>query len=244
MNLKVSQNVTPHDKGWWDWSVWLDGPENELDEIKFVEYVLHPTFSKPVQMVSNRDTNFRLSARGWGEFNIKVRVHIDDDDDGDDDTVIVLDHWLELDEIALTKGSESIHYRSASKPAETPRLYLSCAVVDIEFAYELKDALRDDGVEVLLKQDMSYEQSLESLLETQRRSIQGGVFVVSEVRNPWMMRDYWTLTDNKISSLVVQIGEPRDLPDEMEDLPRFQIKEYSETRQVVTSIARRVREQL
>ena len=99
MNLEVKQSVTPHDQGWWDWSVWLDGPAEELDEIKYVEYVLHPTFSPPTRKVSDRDTNFRLDARGWGEFNIKIRVHTDDDDED----VTVLEHWLELDEIAPTK---------------------------------------------------------------------------------------------------------------------------------------------
>ena len=240
MNLEVKQNVMPHDKGWWDWSVWLDGSTEDLDEIKYVEYVLHPTFPKPMRKVSNRDSNFRLDERSWGEFNIKIRVHTDD---GDDD-MIVLEHWLELDELAPTKEALTIGYRSVSRTMEKPRLYLSSAVVDIEFAYQLKDALQDDGVEVLLKQDMDYEQSLESLLETQRRSIQGGIFVVSDVRNPWLVRDYWTLSEHKISSLVVQIGEPRDLPDEMENLPRFQIKDVSEMRYVAANIAQRVRDRL
>jgi hypothetical protein len=44
--------------------------------------------------------------------------------------------------------------------------------------------------------------------------------------------------------MVVQIGEPRELPDEMESLPRFQIKDVSETDTVAASIARRVRDQI
>lgn len=234
MNLKVKQSVTPHHEGWWNWSLWLEGPEEELDEIEYVEYILHPTFPNPVQKISDRSTNFRLNARGWGEFSIKVRVHTHDDDE-----VIVLDHWLELDEIAPAKSAERL-----SEKEEKRRLYLSSGVADIEFAYELKEALEHDGVDVLLKQDMSYEESLESILETQRRSIQAGLLVISDVRNPWLIRDYWVLAKHKITSLVVQLGEPRDLPDELNQLPRFQIKDMSETGQVASSIARRMRELL
>jgi hypothetical protein len=234
MNLKVKQSVTPHDEGRWNWSLWLDGPEEELDEIEYVEYILHPTFPKPVQKISDRSTNFRFDARGWGEFSVKVRVHREDDDE-----VIVLDHWLELDEVAPTRSGEAFSIKE-----EKLRLYLSSGVADIEFAYELKEALEHDGVDVLLKEDMSYAQSLESILETQRRSIQAGLFVISDVRNPWLIRDYWVLAEHKISSLVVQIGEPRELPDELNGLPRFQVKDVSEADQVASSIARRMREQL
>ena len=78
-----------------------------------------------------------------------------------------MDHWLELDEIAPTRsrGNEQTLETARSKQ---PRLYLSSGIADIELAYALKDALEDDGIEVLLKQDMD-EQSLDALLETQRR---------------------------------------------------------------------------
>jgi hypothetical protein len=91
---------------------------------------------------------------------------------------------------------------------------------------------------------MSYEQSLKSILETQRRSIQAGLFVISDVRNPWLIRDYWVLAEHKITSLVVQIGEPIELPDELTELPRFQMKDVSEAERVASSIAQRMRGQL
>ncbi|MBL7161086.1 MAG: hypothetical protein ISS57_00660 [Anaerolineales bacterium] len=241
MNLIIRQEVTPSSEGWWDWAVWLEGPEDDLEEVAYVEYVLHPTFPNPVQKVTDRDSGFRLGARGWGEFNIKVRVHFADDDDDDD--VLVMDHWLELDEIAPTRSGDLELLRSPSKPDQPPRLYLSSAVADIEFAYALKEALEDGGVEVLLKQDMS-GQSLSVLLQTQRRSLQAGLLMVSDMGNPWMVRDYLVLAENKISSMVVQIGAPHDLPKEVRDLPRIHIKDISETEMVAPSIARRVLEQL
>ena len=80
MNLEIQQEVTPHDEGWWDWAIWLEGPADELEEVEFVEYILHPTFPNPVRKVSNRATKFRMATRGWGEFNIRARVHLDNDE--------------------------------------------------------------------------------------------------------------------------------------------------------------------
>ncbi len=239
MTLQIRQNVTPNSEGWWDWAIWLDGSQDELAEVTSVEYVLHPTFSNPVQQVKDRSTNFRLQARGWGEFNIKARVHLDGD-------VIMLEHWLELDEIAPTRGVASYSMRSRYRKmsSEHPLLFVSSAIADMEFTYALKAALEEEGVEVLMDQDLDDDQPLEIFLETQRREIQAGLFVVSDIRNPSLIREYWVIQKSKISSMVVQIGEPHDLPDEMEDLPRFQIKDVSETEFVAASIAQRVRERL
>jgi len=240
MTLQIRQAVTPHDEGWWDWAVWLDGPEDELDNVEYVEYILHSTFQNPVEKVFDRDSHFRLQARGWGEFSIKVRVYLDDDE------VIKLEHWLELDDIAPTKGVEN--YISSSriprKSAGQPLLFVSSAMADMKFTYALKDALENMGLEVLMGQDLDDDQPLEVLLETERRSIQAGLFVISDIRNPMLDRDFWAIYKHEISSVVVQIGDPRDLPDKMEDLPRFQIKDISETEQVASSIARRIRDRL
>ncbi len=167
-----------------------------------------------------------------------MRVHLDDD------VVILLEHWLELDEIAPTRGVESYsmssRYRKMS--SDHPLLFVSSAIADMKFTYALRAALEEEGVEVLMGQDLDDDQPLEIFLETQRREIQAGLFVISDIRNPSLIREYWVIQKNKISSMVVQIGEPRELPEDMEDLPRFQIKDVSETEQVASSIARRVRE--
>ena len=240
MTLQIRQAATPNEEGWWDWAVWLDGSPNELNQVDYVEYVLHPTFPNPVKKVNDRGTNFRLQARGWGEFNIKVRLHLDDDE------VIMLEHWLELDEIAPTRGVESYSMRSRYRKmsSDHPLLFVSSAMADMKFTYALKSALEEEGLEVLMGQDLDDDQPLEIFLETQRRSIQAGLFVVSDIRNPSLIREYWVIQKSKISSMVVQIGDPRDLPDEMEDLPRFQVKDVSETEFVAASIAQRVRDRL
>ena len=241
MTLVIRQQVTPHTEGWWDWEIWLDGPEDVLDNVSKVTYILHPTFPHPVNEISNRSTNFRLKKRGWGEFNIQIHVQFKDA------SVKKMDHWLELDQITTTRGSQENlqkrpRYRSRSSD-EHPILYLSSAIADMKFSYALKDALEDEGLDVVMNQDLEEDEPLELLLATKQASFQAGLFVVSDIRNPSFIHEYWAIQKNQITSLVVQIGEPRDLPDEMEDLPRFQLKDVSESEQVASSIARRLRDQ-
>ncbi len=236
MTLHIEQSVTPHAEGWWTWAVWLAGPPEVLAEVEAVEYILHPTFPDPVRKVTDRDTNFRLEARGWGEFQLKARVHIDDSED------ILLEHWLELDDIAPAKGLESYTYRSRlpRRTVDRPLLFVSSAVADMNFTYELKDALEDEGMEVLMGQDLDDDQPIETLLATERRSIQAGLFVVSDIYNPSQDREFWAFYKYEISSVVVEIGEHRDLPDKMENLPRFQVSDISEAENVAANIAQQI----
>lgn len=61
----------------WSWTVFIQGPEDALDQIRCVEYTLHPTFPNPVRTVCQKGTGsraFALSTTGWGTFEIGIRV--------------------------------------------------------------------------------------------------------------------------------------------------------------------------
>ena len=66
MSLRITQDEKYAGDDWWEWSVWIDADEAELDAIEFVQYTLHHTFAKPVRRVSERSTRFRLNSSGWG----------------------------------------------------------------------------------------------------------------------------------------------------------------------------------
>ncbi len=76
MDLKLAQEFEYKGGDWWEWAVWVDAADEELDEIESVEYTLHPTFPKPVREVSDRQTKFRLSTSGWGCFTIYAKAHL------------------------------------------------------------------------------------------------------------------------------------------------------------------------
>ena len=74
MSLRIAQDARYEGEDWWEWSVWIEADDVELDAIEFVQYTLHHTFAQPVRRVSDRSTQFRLKSSGWGGFTIYSKV--------------------------------------------------------------------------------------------------------------------------------------------------------------------------
>jgi transcription initiation factor IIF auxiliary subunit len=75
---------------WWNWAVWVEGSDDELNSVKSVEWNLHPTFTDPVRTSIDRQSKFRLDTAGWGTFPIQAVVQLEDGRE------IKLKHELEL----------------------------------------------------------------------------------------------------------------------------------------------------
>ena len=88
--MKIAQDQQYHGGDWWTWSVWLEAPAGELDQVQKVTWRLHPTFPDPVKELTNRDEQFKLTTSGWGTFKVKADVAMKDG------TVVKLHHQLEL----------------------------------------------------------------------------------------------------------------------------------------------------
>lgn len=76
MNLRL-RNTWKY-KGYqeWDWSIFLeDDGTGEIENVLFVEYILHPTFPNPMKIKTNKDRKFILHTSGWGAFEVKAFVH-------------------------------------------------------------------------------------------------------------------------------------------------------------------------
>lgn len=72
--LHIEQSFHYEGDDWWKWSVWIEGPSSDLDSINSVTYILHPTFSKPMRVITDRAANFRLDSEGWGTFVIRADI--------------------------------------------------------------------------------------------------------------------------------------------------------------------------
>jgi hypothetical protein len=42
--MEIHQSEQYVGDNYWKWSVWIEGPSEELDAVEFVEWQLHPTF--------------------------------------------------------------------------------------------------------------------------------------------------------------------------------------------------------
>jgi hypothetical protein len=68
-------------EGLWNWTVFIQGSNDDLDWVQCVEYTLHPTFSDPIQTVCQKgiaSRAFALSGSAWGTFEVRIRLIMTD----------------------------------------------------------------------------------------------------------------------------------------------------------------------
>jgi transcription initiation factor IIF auxiliary subunit len=76
--LEIRQSEHYEGEDWWKWAVWVEGTDAALDQVDFVEWMLHSTFANPVRNVKNREEKFRIDTEGWGVFTIRANVYMKD----------------------------------------------------------------------------------------------------------------------------------------------------------------------
>ncbi|MCJ7626091.1 MAG: hypothetical protein MUO76_21575 [Anaerolineaceae bacterium] len=55
--------------------IWLDGPDNDLDQVEDVVYVLHPSFRNRIRRAKDRDKKFEIVIWTWGMFVIQTCIN-------------------------------------------------------------------------------------------------------------------------------------------------------------------------
>lgn len=101
---------------YWDWSIWVEASDKDLDKIECVTYNLHISFPEPVQIKKNRQDKFKLRTSGWGTFTIYARITFKDK------TIMQLEHDLELSyEEGKDVPAKSEGPVKEEKPAKKPK---------------------------------------------------------------------------------------------------------------------------
>lgn len=63
----------------WAWEAFLDDNNSgELSNIKYVEYIMHPTFPFPKKKIIKPEGGFALKTGGYGSFNLEAIVYTKD----------------------------------------------------------------------------------------------------------------------------------------------------------------------
>lgn len=78
--MKLVNSYKKIRQDWYSWVVSIEGTSEELDEIKYVTYFLHETFSNPRIVSKNKTNNFSRKLYGWGEFEIKAVATLNNGD--------------------------------------------------------------------------------------------------------------------------------------------------------------------
>lgn len=192
MSLEICQEATPRGEGWWDWSVWIDGPPEELDRVEKVVYRLHPTFPDPVKVVQDRSTAYRLDSSGWGEFTIQADIHYRDTRESRR-----LFHDLKLEE-------ES---RGVEEPPKRPEVFLSFSIADAKMAEALRGVLEGLDVKVKSAQETPVGGSLEKHIEKEIGTSDAVISVLSDASSSSVQFELEYATRAEVPILSVALGK-------------------------------------
>ena len=235
MSLRIKQEATYTGSDWWKWSIWLDGPAEELDQVDHVVYTLHPTFPSPVRRVTDRESNFRLESAGWGEFEIYLEIFLKDGQ------TRKRRHRLRF-RYSDPKGS--VAKRGTPTPEVPPqmlRIFLSYGVADVPIARIVRATLRKRGFEVMTADDMAaegvpFEQRVDDLI---RRS-DAAIFIISGRPSLWVMKEIDIALDRKIRHIVpVMVGESGPIPKRLEEFEAVCIEDPDQTEAVIERVTDR-----
>lgn len=75
-NIGATNTAKYMGDGRYNWTVYIVTDKDTLNKISYVQYTLHPTFDPPLRTAKNSSGQypFSISANGWGEFTIGVKV--------------------------------------------------------------------------------------------------------------------------------------------------------------------------
>jgi TIR domain/YEATS family len=232
MTLAVAQEARRIDSSRWEWAVWLEGAVVELDEVIEVVYTLHPSFSQPIRVVSDRASKFRLASRGWGEFQLRARANIRAGGS------VQLTHWLRLESDRTTPQQGM----TVDIPSQA-NVFVSARVADEPFAEDLRQALQGQGFRTLGSSGVSVGSSWTDSLDKAVRDSNGLVMLVTGRITPWMEEEARLFTKQGKPVVPVLVnGATPDSPD-LRELPALQVKLGPErSTEEVAQIAQRVQE--
>lgn len=204
--IKIKNSSEYKGKDRWEWSVWIDGPSERLDEIAYVEYILHPTFTQPVRLSKDRGSQFRLNSRGWGEFMIHANVA------SHTGKIQRLDHWLKL-----TDQDRSAGFRVAD--VEMPTIFVSYSRADSRIAEALCRFLEENRkCEVFtdnqLNADEPIQRAVKSLISRTDALV---ALIPDELSSRWVLDEIAEALLQQIPVVPVLLGEEAVLPPSLAD---------------------------
>jgi len=185
MSLEIGQAASRADNERWDWSVWIDGPDADLNQIESVKWELHSTFPNPVVVVRQRQNKFRIDRNGWGEFVINAYVTTKDGSEQH------LTHRLRLAEsggVSALPKTKSLGIQQATEDFD---VFLCHNVADKPAVRRIAERLRERGIRPWLDADaLPPGQSWQEELERQIPNIRSAAFFVGPNGiGPWQNQE-------------------------------------------------------
>jgi len=158
MSLRIDQDSQYAGRDRWQWSVWIEADEpSDLDEVKEVVWILHPSFRRSRIVRKTRSTKFKLEASGWGSFLVRAELRLNNDESLELSANLNLHYPDEAD----TSRVRSM--RSVDK-GDVPKVFLSYSAADRRMATDVKNQLLSIGTQVFDLSDIEPGESWASKL--------------------------------------------------------------------------------
>jgi len=195
MTIRICQSSEQVSEKHWKWSVWLDGPGDDLDKIKSVIYQLHSSFKNPLRETKDRDSGFRLDSAGWGQFMIYLTLF---HHDGSSEK---RHHWLRFGENAPSKELQD--QLGVPLVGGAPTAFLSYSIADTAAAMMIRKNLEQKGITVLDASTVSDESSLDDSIENMIDRSDFGVSIISDLNSNWVDQDMQIMQSRELPVLQV-----------------------------------------
>jgi hypothetical protein len=222
MSLDIQQTAGAGKDGRWNWSVWIDGPDAELDQVGTVEWVLHPTFPVPIVRVNERQSKFRLDSSGWSEFEINAHLTTTDG------RYQHLKHWLRLGE----PGDAP-----AEKPArKKPAIFVSASLADAHWEDAVREALGRRGVEVLTANDIPAGMPVDAAISSTLDKADSVIGIFSAKSGAWTEREVNQAIEQGVSVVPLAVGPYASIPDGLSHIQTARVSDPADVDGVIGRI--------
>jgi hypothetical protein len=181
MSYRIAQDFEYSGNKYWRWWAWIEADDAELDKVKEVVWILHPSFKQSRRVAKQRSDKFRLKTAGWGTFLLRAEVELADGEKR------LLKHNLRLE---YTEDSDtSAPHRSAASASARGKttVYLSYSTQDSRLASKLRAGLQDAGLEVFDQTQLGAGELWSEALRRMIAQADAVVGLVSEDEiSPWV----------------------------------------------------------
>jgi hypothetical protein len=180
MSYRITQDFEYAGDDYWRWWAWIEASEAELDKVREVAWLLHPSFKRSLVVAKQRSDKFRLKTAGWGTFLLKAEVVLDDG------KKLPLKHNLRL-EYPDSSQKKSL---SGSAIPRRPTIFLSYSTQDSRVASRLRAGLEKAGLKVLDQTQIGGGESWDEALTRMIAKADAVVGLVCEDEvSPWVSQE-------------------------------------------------------
>lgn len=190
-SFETKQAVSKAAEGQWNWSVWIEGSNSDLDEVELVRYLLHASFPEPIQVRADRVSKFKLDETGWGEFTLKLEVKLRSG------TTLRLRH--------------NLRFEGDHLPRKAPRIFISGGASDLPELHMLTGSLEREGVEVVSAHDVAPGEVWRDAIDNKIELSDLMVALVSSPLSRAVMQELAVARSRDIPVKIVTLGGASDL---------------------------------